>query len=181
MSDGTVRWQAEHEGADGMLATTDVLFVVGPEVVTAFDTSSGSVLWEAEMSDTSGVTPMALVSDVLVVAPDFEEIQAFDPETGASVTYSGSAPTELYADFELPLATPIRMVRWHGTAQRSGQRVRVCRRLVGSVQWRSFNDFETGLSVVSDHGDVLFHSEPMIRFAGSPRWSVGACLLIAEG
>jgi PQQ-like domain len=175
--DRVVRWHAEHEGVDGMLATPDVLFVVGPFVVTAFDAATGSIVWQSEMeADTSGITPLALTDDLLVVAPAFEELQAFDAATGEPAEYSGSVPSDLYADFELPAGYSFAdgALSLNGTtiwSQGSDLPPQV-----GPLDDRTIvNDFDAGLSVVTDRGEVLFHTEP-----GEPFYDESAVLVDRE-
>jgi hypothetical protein len=168
-----VRWRVESGGADGMLATDDVLFVVSPELVEAFDTATSALLWRSQMSDTSGTTPVALIDEVLVVAPQFEDVQAFDTRTGAHVTYSGRVPIEPYADFQLPegyaYADPVltfdgRSI-WRDGSESAPQ--------VGRLNELTIvNDFDTGLSVISDDSKVLFHSDP-----GEPFFDESAVLV----
>jgi outer membrane protein assembly factor BamB len=177
---GVVRWQGQSDGADGMLVSGDALYVAGPFVVTAFDTDSGEVQWEAEMSDTSGVTPMARDGDVVVVAPEFEGVQAFDARTGEPATYRGEPPSEPYADFELPPGYRYTggKLRFDGTVVWTGgdpydpdyapQVGRLGRMTI-------VNDFYNGLTVVADDGDVLFHAE-----LGAPMYDESAVLVVAR-
>jgi hypothetical protein len=172
---GVVRWRAESEGADGMLVSGDALYVAGPFVVTAFDTESGEVLWEAELSDTSGVTPMARAGDVVVVAPEFEGVQAFDARTGEPAAYDGEAPDEPYADFELPQGYRYARgelsfdgaVLWTGGDRELAPQVGRLGRMT------IVNDFDDGLSVVADDGEVLFHAG-----LGTPMFDESAVLVV---
>jgi outer membrane protein assembly factor BamB len=78
-----------------MAATADSIIVAGSEVVTAFDRTTGETRWSSSMSDTSGATPVVVTADgVVVVAPGFEPVQAFDLATGepASVPAGISLP-----------------------------------------------------------------------------------------
>ncbi len=174
---GVVRWRGQSDGADGMLVSGDTLYVAGPFVVTAFDTESGDVRWEAEMSDTSGVTPMRRDGDVVVVAPECEGAQAFDARTGEPAAYHGEPPSEPYADFELPPG--YRYTRgglsFGGTVLWGGGDPEYAPQVGRLGPMTVVNDFVTGLSVVAGDGDVLFHAE-----LDTPMFDESAVLVVAR-
>ena len=173
---GVVRWRGQSDGADGMLVSGDALYVTGPFVVTAFDTESGEVRWEAEMdADTSGVTPMARDGDVVVVATAFDGVEVFDARTGEPAIYRGEPPSEPYADFELP--TGYRYtggeLSFDGTVVWTGGDPEYAPQVGRLGRMTIVNDFDTGLTVVAANGDVLFHAE-----LGTPMYDESAVLVV---
>lgn len=117
------------------------------------------------MSDTAGQTPVVVTPDgVVVVAPPFEEVQAFDAATGAArpVPVDVSVPGPV-RDERLPDGYRFddAGLTWHGSVvwSEASSSVPFVARL-GAVT--VINDFESGLRVVDDLGAVLI-SPPLGR------------------
>jgi hypothetical protein len=138
-----------------MLSTDQLLIVAAPEILDAFDRHTGVLVWQTSMSDTSGWTPMTVAGQVVVVAPPYEQIQAFDLTSGRAVP----VPQGVASSFPPPPQLPDgyrfdgTTLRYHGQRIWKGIASTAFVRRVGSLT--VVDDFAKGLAVVDDGGDVI--------------------------
>lgn len=142
-----------------MAVTRGSIVVVSSEVITAFDRGTGGVLWSSGMSATSGPTWVIVTPDgVVVVAPQYEDVQAFDLETGDPMPVPAGIdiPDEPEWSHSLPAGYTFEggslcyqeRVIWSGPTTADPSIARVGDLTV-------INDFENGLRIVGDDGTVL--------------------------
>jgi outer membrane protein assembly factor BamB len=157
VNNSPILWSTVSDGADGLVATEDVVIVIGNEVISAFDLRTGELRWESGMSDTSGPTAAAITSDgLVVVAPPFEAIQAFDLSSGEP----RPAPDEVIVleadDGRLPEGYEFDAagLRYAGATiwSEKTEAAPFVKRL-GDLT--IINNFDHGLRVVDDYGRVL--------------------------
>lgn len=151
-------WSVVSDPADGMVATPDVIIVVGEESITAFDRTTGQVRWSNTMSDTSGPTPVVVTpAGLVVVLPPYENVQAFDVATGkeAAVPPDVDKPPPPTVE-RLPTGYSVNASGLSYQGQLIWPTQSTSNAFVGRVGDLSvINDNNQGLRVVDDAGTVL--------------------------
>jgi hypothetical protein len=172
-----ILWSTQTDPPDGLAATPESIIVVGCETIAAFDRASGTAIWSIGMSDTSGPTPVVVTPEgIIVVAPPYEAVQAFDVATGEtrSVPDGVHLPAVLAADL-LPdgYTFDAAGIAYHGKVVWHEQTSR-CPAVARLGDLAVINDFNHGLRVVDDLGSV--RAAPEL----GPRECDGSPILITD-
>lgn len=159
-----IDWSSPSDCPDGLAVSADSVVVFGCEVVSSFDRSTGALRWSSPMSDTSGFTPSSITpTGVIVIAPEFEPVQAFDLDSGTEVFPPDAAeppdlpPTQLPEGYRFDNGD----LTYNGTVVWTSSTSEVP--FVGRLGTATIiNDFDLGLSIVDDQGTIL-DSPPLGR------------------
>jgi hypothetical protein len=163
-----IKWKCPVDGCDGLVVTPQLVIIVSPEQLRAFERSTGAVRWAADMSDTAGSVRGGIIDGMVVVAPDFEEIQAFALADGSSgfpgivdrealpeistPAYERPIPPGLKFDDRTATLSRNGVVFWSGKVGRFPRYIPLIAAIGETVV---LNDFDRGLQVFDVEGRTL--------------------------
>lgn len=183
----TVVWQVSDLCADSTVASDRIVVANCDGGVQAHARSDGTFLWGAVANDDGQSVPGITDDEVIVYSPFYgaQYSVAFDGSTGEEVEVPTSGVQTTYTGFDAPTDEVLppgysfdeRGLSHRGTVIWPGGRPDVTG--LGTYVHRQsgvtvINDFETGLRVVDDDGNVLLEPERAGRiYTNSPVWDIG--------